>query len=240
MFRALIVDDERLARAKLHGMLEQHTDLVTVVGEADSIAAAVALVEDEQPDVVFLDIQLPGESGFDLLHRTEAAFRVVFVTAFDQHAIRAFEVNALDYLLKPVSPARLRSALERLAADPDDEDEQPDATAPLTYEDHLFLAAADRPRFVQVSQLVCIEAAGAYTTLRLAGGAQVLVQQSMHVWEARLPAAYFARIHRSTIINLSAVERVDKWYNYAFRVHLRGLDEPLTMSRRYAARLKNK
>lgn len=235
--RAYIVDDERLARNKLRTMLADCDDL-EIVGEADTIRQAVHDVDALRPDVVFLDIQLPGESGFDLLHRTTHTFDVIFVTAFDQHAIRAFEVNALDYLLKPVTPARLEQALQRLQTDTLETTSSPDLPIQLERDDHLFLAVDDRPQFVQVHAIILIEAAGAYSKLHLTKGQVVLIQKPLKQWSERLPDKHFARIHRSTIINLAYIDRVEKWFNYTYRVFLKGYEQPFMMSRRYAAKLK--
>lgn len=235
--RAFIVDDERLARNKLRAMLEARDD-VAVIGEADNIKYAAERVNALQPDVVFLDIQLPGESGFDLLSRTTTSFDVIFVTAFDQHAIRAFEVNALDYLLKPVTTARLDQALQRLHHDVTDTITETPLPSRLALDDHLFLAVDDRPQFVQVHSIVLIEAAGAYSKVHLQNGRMVLIQKPLKQWTERLPEKHFARIHRSTIINLAFIDRVEKWFNYTFRVFLQGQEQPFMMSRRYAAKLK--
>ena len=112
-FRALIVDDERLARTRLRTLLAAHPE-ITIAGEADSAPSAVAEIDRLAPDLVFLDIQMPGASGFDVLEQTERTFAVVFVTAFDEHALRAFDINAVDYLLKPVTAARLAQSIERV------------------------------------------------------------------------------------------------------------------------------
>jgi DNA-binding LytR/AlgR family response regulator len=112
-FRALVIDDERLARKDLIALLGAH-DQVTVVGEAEDVPSAINTIQALNPDVIFLDIQMPGDSGFDLLEKTEVKAHIIFVTAYDEYAIRAFEVNALDYLLKPVNPERLAKALEKL------------------------------------------------------------------------------------------------------------------------------
>src|ERR1044072_9233129 len=112
-FTAILVDDERLARKELRTMLAEH-EIIDVIGDAETVAQAAALVQPRNPDVLFLDIQLPGETGFDLLEKITPPCKIIFVTAFDSYAIRAFEVNALDYLLKPINPARLAQAIERL------------------------------------------------------------------------------------------------------------------------------
>jgi two-component system LytT family response regulator len=234
--KAVIVDDERLARNKLRLMLAKHPE-IQVVGEADSARGAREAIESLKPDVIFLDIQMPGETGFDLLASVSSSFKFIFVTAFDEYAIRAFEVNALDYLLKPVNPDRLARSVGRLTAARAAAEEGRKA---LDYDDHLFLTVNDRSTFLKVSRIQCILAAGPYSAVVTSDGSRAMVLKSMKEWEERLPDKYFMRIHRSSIINLEYVERVEKWFNYSFQVYLRGMPEPFTISRRYAARLKER
>lgn len=232
--KTVIVDDERLARNKLRSMLSEYPQ-IEVVAEADSVQSAVRAIEGARPEVIFLDIQMPGESGFDLLHRLGHTCKIIFVTAFDEYAIRAFEVNALDYLLKPVNPERLARSIARLSAP---ESPAHKSGRALEYDDHLFLTVAGRPGFLKVSAIQHISAAGPYSEIFTAGGEKALVLKPLKEWEGRLPAKSFCRIHRSTIVNIERVERVEKWLNYSYRVYLLGLKEPFVMSRRYAARLK--
>jgi two-component system, LytTR family, response regulator len=233
---AIIVDDERLARRELRVMLEEsHADVVRVVGEAERVQTAAELVRTCDADVVFLDVQLSGESGLDLVSLIDPQVDIVFVTAFDQYAVRAFEVNALDYLLKPVAPARLARAVERLAAPNESDDAR---VTRLEYQDRLFLRLDDRMGFVKVAEIVSIVADGDYSNVRLVGGRTHRARKSLREWLARLPESAFARVHRSTIVNLEHVERVEEWSHFSYRLHLRGASEPVTMSRRYAGQLK--
>ncbi|HEU4409126.1 MAG TPA: response regulator [Polyangiaceae bacterium] len=243
---ALIVDDERLARRELRTLLAAH-DAIEVVGEASSVREAVRRVEALAPDVVFLDVQMPRQSGFELLDQVENSFRVVFVTAYDAYALRAFEVNALDYLLKPVRPDRLARTLDRLLAPAEaepPESPRPGAAAPddgsrrLEPDDHLFVSFDRRARFVRVRSIVCVCGAGDYSEVVLDDGQRALVSRTLRQWEERLPARAFVRIHRATIVNLDFVERVEKSDDEAYAVYLRGVEAPVTMSRRQAARVK--
>lgn len=235
---AVIVDDERLARRELRTLLEEaHADQVHIVGEADSVADAARLVNATDADVVFLDIQLAGETGMDLLPALGADVDVVFVTAYDQYSLRAFEVNALDYLLKPVAPERLAVTVNRLAAG------QPPAPTreTVTYADRLLLRLGQERVFVRVRDIMAIEAEGDGSALLLA---PQLVRKpsskSLREWEQRLPDRHFVRIHRSTIVNLEYVERMEAWSHASQHVYLRGLREPVTMSRRFGARLRER
>ena len=229
--RALIVDDERLARRELAYLLREHPE-IEIVAEAGSVAEAVAAIERTQPDLVFLDIQMPGESGFELFERARLAARVIFVTAHDQFALRAFEVNALDYLMKPVHPARLRQAIERLLG----RDSPPARPAPvrLGFDDSVLVTIDQRPRFIAVASIVCILAEGDYTRLLGVNGAIGLVLKPLKEWEQQLPERHFARIQRSTLINCTQVARFEPWFNGAYQVYLKSLAQPLVMSRRYA------
>ncbi len=238
MRNAIIVDDERLARRELRAMLEEsHASAVRVVAEAESVRAAAELVRTCDADVVFLDVQLAGESGLELLPLMDPSVAVVFVTAFDQYAVRAFEANALDYLLKPVAPARLARAVERLGK-PNDGGVAAGQAPKLDYQDRLFLRLDDRMGFVKVADIVSIVSDGDYSIVRLAGGRTHRARKSLREWTFRLPENAFARVHRSTIVNLEFVERVEEWSHFSYRLYLRGLAEPVTMSRRYAGQLK--
>lgn len=238
MYTVLVVDNERLARRELKELLEEgHGHELQVVGEAATVREAATLAQLHDPDVVFLDIHLAGESGFDLLPLLDRTVTVVFVTAFDRYAIRAFEVNALDYLLKPVAPQRLAATLARLRGPAAAEST---AAQVLTYEDRLFLRLDDRMVFLRLREIAAIRAAGDNSVLQLADGKQAGVRKSLREWGDRLPEREFVRIHRSTIVNLEFVERVEEWSHYSYRVYLRGLPEPLQMSRRWGARLRSR
>ena len=224
---AIVVDDEEGARLDLVALLDREPG-VEVVGQAADLNEAVELVRRERPELVFLDIRLGSHSGFELLDIVEEDFAVVFVTAYDEHAVRAFEVDAVDYLLKPVEPKRLRETLVRL-----------DAPAvmparPLGKSDWLFLPLRNGRGFLQVSEIGHITAAGDYTAVHTLDGQRHLVPKTMKEWEARLPRSSFLRIHRSALINLKRVERVEPWSNYTYRVFLEDVREPLFMSRHYA------
>lgn len=230
---ALIVDDERLARLELKRLLLSHPH-IQVIGEADSVPPAIESITQLKPDVIFLDIQMPGESGFDLLSRIQTSAQIIFVTAFDEYAIHAFEVNALDYLLKPINPKRLALAINRIRS----VQEESTSIQPLEYEDRLFLNIDDKMRFVPLKIIVSIVAAGDYSEILTEDGQKGLTLKSMKEWENRLPATHFCRIHRSTIINLNFVVRTEKWFNHALRVYLIGVEEPYVISRRYVSKLK--
>jgi two-component system LytT family response regulator len=236
MQRALLVDDERLACVQLRGQLARFPQ-IEVVAEADSVSKALEAAHHFQPDVVFLDIQMPGRSGFDFLEQAGGDFRIIFVTAYDQFALRAFEVNAVDYLLKPVRFERLADALRRV---PESIASPPPANgAPLQYTDYLFVRDGLRPQFLKVQAIQYIVAAGSYCEIFTADGQKFMLLQALKEWEERLPPKRFARIHRSCIVNLDNVQRVAAMGNNTFEVFLQGKPEPLSISRRYALALKH-
>ncbi len=233
--KAIIIDDEELARADLRRMLER-VGGVDVVGEAATLSEAERKIRSDNPDIVFLDIEFPGESGFELLERIPGSVEVIFVTAYDKYAIRAFEVNAIDYLLKPVDPGRLRKSLERIGSGRRNGGKEP---APLGYEDSVFLRFRDKYVFIKVSSILAITAEADYSEITTIAMKRVLAHKTMKEWEARLPRRRFIRIHRSTIINSDHVERVEKWINYSYRVFMKGRAEPFMMSKLYARKNKN-
>lgn len=212
--RTLLVDDERLARKRLRSLLAAHPE-VSVVGEAGNVAEAAALAARERPALIFLDVQMPPATGFDLLPLLEPAPAIVFVTAHDEFAVRAFAASAVDYLLKPVDPARLVLALQhvrlRLAAQPDEApppDERP-AAARLAVDDSLVLRDSGRIRRVRLGEIAALVAEGDYTRVHLATDRSMLVLRRMAAWEALLPMPPFLRAHRSLLVNLERVAGLD-------------------------------
>lgn len=227
---ALIVDDEPFVRADLRQLLRAHPE-VEVVGEAGTVAAARELIRRTEPTVVFLDIQLRGGSGFELVEELGPQTAIVFVTASDRHAVRAFEVNALDYLVKPVSAARLAESLARLA--------RPRAAGPLPAfgeDDRIFVKHDAGQRFVAVADVVVIASVGNYSVLELRDGKQLVVRRSLNEWEASLPST-LRRVNRGAIANLGFVEGLER-DGEGLALRLKGRQEPLQVSRRRAAELR--
>ncbi|MBX7219963.1 MAG: LytTR family DNA-binding domain-containing protein [Blastocatellia bacterium] len=237
MLKAVLVDDEPSAR-KLLRLTLQTTGAVTVVGEAGSVAEAVTVLQNAQPDVVFLDVQLREETGFDLLDQMELKCRVVFVTSHDQYAARAFEVNALDYLIKPPEPARLKQTIQRLhQAQPVG---APRTAEKFAYQDRLFLKINNRSGFLKISTIKCIQAEAYLSRLWTITAANVQTNLSLKDWEELLPERQFLKIHRSTIVNLEFVTEVEDWSNRSYRIHLAGMTEPQVVSRRVATQLRER
>jgi two-component system, LytTR family, response regulator len=234
--RTIIVDDERLARKDLRSLLEENQD-IEIVGEADNVENAIKVINEKDPDLIFLDIQMPGQSGFDLLEEIDVKAKIIFVTAFDEYALKAFEVDAVDYLLKPVNPERLRNAIERVEKEGQ---MPPSIKRKMLYDDMMFLYINNHMKFLKVKSILCIQSAGDYSEVITSSGQKGLVQKSMAEWEERLPENYFIRIHRSTIINMEHVTKVEEWFNNSFHVYLTNIDTPFVISRRYASKIKER
>lgn len=232
--RALIVDDERLARQELKRLIDDLPDdiLITIVGEAANATEARSRIADLDPDVMFLDINMPGETGFDLLQSLDRAPRVIFTTAYDEYALKAFEANALDYLLKPIEPARLLSAVNkvRLAladrataalATPDPDDPDAPNTGPLSVQDRVFIKDGDRCWFVRLGDVYHIESVGNYARLHF-NGENALVHRSLTQLDERLDPKVFFRANRQEIIALPYIERIEPYFSNTLLVFLRG------------------
>ncbi len=236
MMRAIIVDDEPPARREMRRLLGGHSD-VTVVGEAASLVTARGLLLRGSPDIVFLDIRLGRENGFDLLADIDRDTYVIFVTAYDSYAIKAFEANALDYLVKPVEEARLGATLERARG------AQPDATVrakepSFSAGSWIYLDAGEIPAFVRIPTISYIAARDGGSVIHTADGKSFASARPLTAWEGRLSGGNFVRIHRATLINLEHVEKVERWFQYSYRVFVHGASTPLQMSRRYASNIR--
>jgi two-component system, LytTR family, response regulator len=232
----LIVDDERLARKELISLLGSFEN-ICVAGEADSVETAIKIIESKEVNVIFLDIQMPGKSGFTLLEKIKPDINIVFVTAYDEYALRAFEVNALDYLLKPVNPARLAKTIIKLSVTGKSKG-QPSQKFELN--DTIFLLINSQMKFLKINSIISITSSGDYTSITTTDGIKGLTSKSMREWELRLPENTFIRIHRNAIVNTDYIEKVDEWFNHAYQVYLKDSKDPLTMSRRCASKIKQK
>jgi two-component system LytT family response regulator len=242
---ALIVDDERLARLDLRHVLTAHTD-VEIVGEAANASDAETQIQALKPDVVFLDIRMPEGSGFDVLERLESTPIVVFTTAYDEYALKAFEVNALDYLLKPIAADRLRTALERVRMrlrEKSSEPEQPDTSpqANLQADSRVFLRDGDKCLFVKVADILSIRVEGRYVEVKCyrenRAVERLLLMRSLESLEERLPPEMFFRASRNELVNLSHITRVEAWFGGAMLATLQD-GTKVEISRRQAQKFK--
>jgi two-component system LytT family response regulator len=230
--RTLLIEDEPGARAEMRWLLQDHPTY-TIVGEAATLKEATKLLGSCEYDLVLLDIQLVGGTGFDVVPLVRPGARIIFVTAYDQHALRAFDVNALDYLLKPVSSARLATALARLTAPA----AEPPANTPVARLDDRILLKLDgsSARFVSVSELRTIASCENYTEVSLTSGEKLLVRRTMKSWEEILPPSEFCRVHRHAIVALAHIERIERQNRATFEIYLRGSSDPLPLSYRLLA-----
>lgn len=236
--RTLIIDDEAPARAALRGLMRAHPEMV-LAGEADTIEAAAKRLAGGDYDLVFLDVQLRGGTGFDLVPLVRPGARIVFVTAFDHHAVRAFEVNALDYLIKPVRPQRLAAAIRRHFAPPIVPFSSVPPVPAMTPGDFIHLGMGNgTSRFVALADLAAVTSNENYSEAYLGGGVRFLVRRTMKSWEDALPASHFVRVHRTTIVNLARYRGADRQSYETTLLHIDGLAEPVRASFRYLPELR--
>lgn len=231
---ALLVDDERLARQELRRLLAAHDD-VSIVGEAVNADEAVARLSGSTIDLVFLDIQMPGGSGFDVLERLARVPLVVFTTAFDEYAVRAFEVNAFDYLLKPVRPERLAAALEKVRATLTSARDRP-PERPRAAADRVFLRDGERCWIVQWAEIALFEVNGNYARAYF-GSNRPLIRVSLNALETRLDPSMFFRASRQHIVNLRFIESVETTPDDTYIIHLKNKSE-VPVSRRQSRQLR--
>ena len=248
--RAILVDDESLLRQHLRERLERHPEIV-IVGEADNVQSAADLVAATRPEVIFLDVQLAPDNGFDLLPRIMSTVplpAVVFVTAFDRYALRAFEVHALDFLTKPVHPERLAQTVGRLKwalsmpnpglAPPPATVPHPVPATPLEAADLVPLQDDACMRFVKAGSIAAAQSQGDYTRIIAADGKPALIKSTLSHWEARLPAGLFCRISRSLLVNCGQIQQVSRIDREKTKVFFHDIKEPLTLSRLEFRRLR--
>lgn len=232
--RAVIADDEPPARRRLARLLAGHSD-VTLVGEASTGGEAVALLKGDRPDVLFLDVRMPGSDGFEVLEALGAmeGVAIVFVTAFDEYAVRAFEVEALDYLLKPATEERLAKVLDRVREHVARQAGKSDSQEPRTYWRRILVRGPRVMQFVDVQTIDWIEADRNYAVVHC-GVTEHLIRSTIESFVAGLDPADFARINRSAAVNLSRVRELQPWTHGEYRVVL--LDgREFTWSRRYVS-----
>jgi two-component system LytT family response regulator len=237
MIRTLIADDEPLAREGIRARLADQADF-DIVGEAADGIEAVEAIESLSPDLLFLDVQMPGIDGFEVLHRLRAAVpAVVLVTAYDRHAVKAFEAQALDFLLKPINSARFTEVLCRVRRSlvPPAEPRSPRAAAASGHLSRFPVKDRERFLLLKPEEVEWIHSAANYAELH-ARGRSFLVRMTMSELEERLDPARFVRIHRSTIVNVDRVAEIQPAYHGEFQVVLQD-GARLRLSRRYRDRL---
>ncbi|OUT97084.1 MAG: DNA-binding response regulator [Flammeovirgaceae bacterium TMED32] len=241
--RAIIIDDERLARKELNNLLENYPE-IEIVDQAVNADEALEKIIQLDPELIFLDIQMPGKTGFELLEELEKVPKVIFTTAYDEFAIKAFDVNALDYLLKPIQEERLKEAITKVLA------VQASALAERAQEgvseikqqlgmnDQVFVKDGDRCWFISLKEIRLFESDGNYIKVYF-NNVKPMIHKSLNALDEKLDERNFFRASRKHIINLSWIETIETWFNGGLLVQLKG-GEKIEVSRRQAARFKEK
>ncbi len=242
MIKAIIIDDERLARNELKKLLLDFPE-IEVIAEAANATEGIEKIEGLNPDLVFLDIQMPGKTGFDMLAELEKSPDVIFTTAYDEYALKAFEVNALDYLLKPVEPKRLADAIQKLHGDEEkdsavavNEEGIPINRSLLHENDQVFVKDGERCWFVKLSDIRLFESVGNYAKVYF-GPNKPLILKSLNALEERLDEKVFFRANRKHIVNLRLIEKIEPYFNGGLLLELKG-GEKIEVSRRQTVKFK--
>lgn len=232
--KVAIIDDIRLARQELRRMLQDFSNL-DLVGEAADAGKARQLISLKNPDLLLLDIHMPGEDGFELLESLDTVPEVIFTTAYDEYAVRAFEENALDYLMKPIRKERLARALEKVHKDIRRRKENTEESPRLGPDDTFFVKNGEKCWFITLGDVKYFETMGNYAQIYF-GTEKTLIQSSLNLLEERLSPRTFFRANRQVIINLEHVKKVEPWHNGGLRVYFPD-DKVFDISRRQAAKL---
>lgn len=236
MHKAIIIDDERLARNELRKLLQDFPQ-VEIIDEATNATEGVEKIDSLNPDLIFLDVQMPGKTGFDMLQELDKAPHVIFTTAYDEYALKAFEVNALDYLVKPIEPKRLADALHKLQQAEDKEAAQHSfSRGTLTASDQVFVKDGERCWFVKLSEVRLFESVGNYAKVFF-GTNKPLILKSLNALEERLDEKTFFRANRKHIVNMRMIEKIEPYFNGGLLLDLQG-GEKIEVSRRQAVKFK--
>lgn len=239
--RTIIIDDERLARNELKKLLQEFSE-IEVIDEAANVQEGIEKIEKHNPDLIFLDIQMPGKTGFDLLEELDHAPKVIFTTAYDEFALKAFEVNALDYLLKPIEPKRLADAVQKMQQD-ESRDLSPATgnnavarTGLLNDDDQVFVKDGEKCWFVKLNEIRLFESVGNYAKVYF-GQNKPLILKSLNSLEERLDDKIFFRANRKHIINMRWIEKIEPYFNGGLLLELKG-GEKIEVSRRQTVKFK--
>jgi len=235
--RAVIVEDSRLARNELKELIKLHDDL-ELIGEAGNVDDGVALIETESPDLLFLDINMPEKDGFDLLEMLDEVPITVFTTAYDEYAIKSFDYNALDYLLKPVSSKRFDKALEKVRTKMSSKEESGSTTKKLTESSQIFIKDGEACWLVKVGDISLFEIVGNYTRVFFEDKKPMLYK-SLNQVEEKLPEASFFRANRQQIVNTNYIENVVPWFNGKLKLTMKNGEE-IEVSRRQSYIFKDR
>lgn len=239
-FKTLLIDDERLAREELKLLLKDYLE-IDIIDEAKNGQEGIEKINQLKPDLIFLDINMPGMNGFEMIKQLEDIPRVVFVTAYDEFALKAFEINALDYIMKPIDPERLKECIQKLKSSEDDFVSNQQALTSrrerfLSLTDRVFIKDGEKCWFVELAKIRMLESDGNYVKVYF-DNFRPLILRSLNSFEDRLDPEFFFRANRKFIINLNWISSVENWFNGGLQVELRE-GEKVEISRRQAIRFK--
>jgi len=232
--KAVIIDDSQLARQELKHLLKGKQGL-EIIAEAENAEEALAIIDDKKPDLIFLDIQMPDKSGFELLEELLETPEVIFTTAFDQYAMKAFEHNALDYLQKPIHEDRLDQALERASLKVKQKAEK-DASKYLSLNHQVFVKDGESCWFVSLAEIRVLEILGSYTRIFFKDQ-KPMIPKSLNYMEQRLDPEVFFRANRQQIINLKFIDRIEPWFSGTLKLYLK-TGEEVELSRRQSIKFR--
>ena len=235
--KALIIDDERLARVELRRLLSPFKE-INIVGEAINADDAISKINELNPDLIFLDIQMPGKNGFELLEELDSVPIVIFTTAYDEYALKAFEYNAMDYLLKPIEPKRLEETVKKIIERNRKTITQDSENPILTETDQVFVKDGERCWFVKLESVRLFESEGNYVRLYFEEN-KPLILRTLNYLDERLDSRTFFRANRKHIINLKYIENIEPWMNGGLLVKLKG-GVKIEVSRRQAIKFKDR
>lgn len=233
--KAVIVDDERLARKELRKLLEEYPD-IEIIGECSNGMEAITLINDKKPDLVFMDIEMPELNGFQVIEKIDKTPAIVFVTAYNDYALKAFEVNALDYIVKPVDPARLKETIAKLHEENEDINVDGFERGTLKKGDKVFIKDGEKCWFINIEDINLFESEGNYVRIYF-NKFKPLVLKSLNSLESKLDVRLFFRANRKYIINLNQIVHIENWFNGGLQVTLKD-EKKIEISRRQAVKFK--
>lgn len=236
--KTIIIEDERLAREELKSLLTDFIE-IEIIDEAQNGEEGIEKIKQQRPDLIFLDVSMPGMNGFEMLKKLDETPQVIFVTAFDEHALKAFDLQAIDYILKPIDPERLSQAIKKVYsehAEIDDSDFSARASKLLEPHDKVFIKDGEKCWFIELNRVRMMESDGNYVKVYF-DQFRPMVLRSLNNFESRLNPEYFFRANRKFIINLNHVVSIETWFNGGLKVEL-SKGEKIEISRRQAIRFK--
>ena len=233
-FKTIIIDDERLAREEVKRALENYPEF-EIVGEANNVDSAIILIDELNPDILFLDIHMPEKSGFDLLEELTTVPEVVFTTAYDQYAVKAFELNALDYLVKPLRDERFSKTIEKVKTELVKKEEHKTAVLPMNRK--IFIKDGEKCFFIPLSEIYFIESIGNYVRLYF-GNQKAMLKSSLSLLEQKLDATVFFRANRGQMLNVQFIKEIHPYFNNKLQITLNSGDK-IDVSSRQSVKFKN-